>query len=149
MTRKIHDELAKNYLETLLQSFGEVTTAVRIRSEGREIDVVFQPSVPLQNVVDLGLLSRMIETTVIFEPFRNPVTGDEIRDCIVKSIEMRRERKRDERRKGSQKTTTSKGGDIPFLWILTPTLSTKILKQFAALFQKKLVRWNIFLPGGF
>lgn len=149
MTRKIHDELAKNYLETLLQPFGEVTTAVRIRSEGREIDVVFQLSDSRPNLVGLGLLSRMIETTAIFEPFRNPATGDEIRDCIVKSIEMRRERKRDERRKGSQKTTTSKDGDIPFLWILTPTLSTKILKQFAAGTKKSWYDGIYFFPEGF
>ena len=151
MTRKIHDELAKNYLETLLQPFGEVTTAVRIRSEAREIDVVFQPSNPRPNPVGLGLLSRMIETTAIFEPFRNPATGDEIRDCVVKSIEMRRERKRDERRKGNQKTTTSKGGDIPKLWILTPTLSTKILdlEQFAARTKKSWYDGIYFLPEGF
>lgn len=118
MTRKIHDELAKNYLEVLLETFGEVKTGVRVHSEGREIDVVFQPLTPGANTVALGLLSRMIETTAIFEPFRNPATGDEIRDCIVKSIEMRRDRKRDERRK----TTMSKGGDISQLWIFTPTL---------------------------
>ncbi len=144
MTRKIHDELAKNYLEELLQPFGEVKTGVRVRSEGREIDVVFQPSTNGQNAVSLGLLSRMIETTAIFEPFRNPATGDEIRDCIVKSIEMRREQKRDQRRKESKKT-----GDLPKLWILTPTSSTKILEQFAATPKKSWYDGIYFLPAGF
>ena len=115
-----------------------------MRSEGREIDVLFQPSRSGQNVVSLGLLSRMIETTAILEPFRNPATGDEIRDCIVKSIEMRRKQKRSERRKESKKT-----GDIPKLWILTPTLSTKILEQFAAIPQKSWYDGIYFLPECF
>ena len=144
MTRKIHDELAKNYLEVLLEPFGEVKTGVRIRSEGRERDVVFQPSTSRGNTVALGLFSRMIETTAIFEPFRNPATGDEIRDCLVKSIEMRRDRKRDQRRKN----TTSKSGDIPTLWILTPTLSTKILSQFAANPNNSWYNGIYFLPEG-
>ncbi len=135
MTRKIHDELAKNYLEELLQPFGQVETAVRIRSEGREIDVVFQPSTSGENQIPLGLLSRMIQTTAIFEPFRNPATMDEIKDCIVKSIEMLRKLKREKRRKESQKTTEF-GKKNPFLWILTPTESKQILAEFAATSKK-------------
>ena len=93
MTRTVHDEFAKNYLGELLEPYGTVKTAERVRSEGREIDVFFQPSREIEaNRNLLGLLGEMIETPALFEPFRNRATADEIADCVVKSVETRRSR---------------------------------------------------------
>ncbi len=43
MTRFIHDQFAKDYLEELLSSLGEVKSARVVRGEVREIDVWFSP----------------------------------------------------------------------------------------------------------
>ena len=39
MTRFIHDQFAKDYLEEFLKPYGEVKAGLRMRSEQREIDV--------------------------------------------------------------------------------------------------------------
>ena len=73
MTRFIHDQFAKDYLEELLKPFGEVQAASQVAGEIREIDVLFTPF-PTQttNVELLGLLGKLATTPAIFEPFRNP-----------------------------------------------------------------------------
>ncbi|MDK2409529.1 hypothetical protein QHH11_13050, partial [Aphanizomenon sp. PH219] len=43
MTRFIHDQFAKDYLEELLKPFGEVQAASQVAGEIREIDVLFTP----------------------------------------------------------------------------------------------------------
>ena len=44
MTQFPHDQFAKNLLESLLAPGGQVTTALTIDSEVREIDVYFNPN---------------------------------------------------------------------------------------------------------
>ncbi|MEH1918102.1 hypothetical protein [Nostoc sp.] len=41
MTRFIHDQFAKDYLEELLKPYGEVRGSSRVVGEVREIDVLF------------------------------------------------------------------------------------------------------------
>lgn len=41
MTRFIHDQFAKDYLEELLKPYGEVQGSSRVAGEVREIDVLF------------------------------------------------------------------------------------------------------------
>lgn len=43
MTRFIHDEFAKDYLEGLLKPYGKVKSDSRVASEVRKIDVLFYP----------------------------------------------------------------------------------------------------------
>jgi hypothetical protein len=43
MTRFIHDQFAKDYLEELLKPYGEVQAASQVAGEIREIDVLFTP----------------------------------------------------------------------------------------------------------
>ena len=44
MTRFIHDQFAKDYLEELLSPFGTVQAPRRVAAEVREIDVWFSPA---------------------------------------------------------------------------------------------------------
>ena len=44
MTRFIHDQFAKDYLEELLSKLGECQIPLEIRSEVRQVDVFFAPS---------------------------------------------------------------------------------------------------------
>ncbi len=74
MTRFIHDQFAKDYLETLLSTIGKVESPKRVAGEARQIDVAFIPTPNSDNIDALGLLGKMATTAAIFEPFRNPVT---------------------------------------------------------------------------
>ncbi len=67
MTRFIHDQFAKDYLEELLSSLG----ANILDNNPREL---------------LGLLGKMAINPCLFEPFRNPVTATEIRTCLLKLL---------------------------------------------------------------
>ena len=128
MTRFIHDQFAKDYLEELLKPFGEVQAASQVAGEIREIDVLFTPF-PHQttNVELLGLLGKLATTPAIFEPFRNPAGTEEICDCLLKSLEVRGALRRVAKREQTNKTKI----EIPKLWILTPTASRNIISGFS------------------
>ncbi|MFM7355189.1 MAG: flagellar assembly protein H [Microcystis aeruginosa] len=129
MTRFIHDQFAKDYLEELLSSLGEVKSARVVRGEVREIDVWFSPQMLDNNPRELlGLLGKMAINPCLFEPFRNPVTATEIRTCLLKLLEVEGEINR---RANRQKTNVN-DGEIPRLWILTPTASSQLLEGFGA-----------------
>ena len=128
MTRFIHDQFAKDYLEELLKPYGEVQAASQVAGEIREIDVLFTPF-PTQttNVELLGLLGKLATTPAIFEPFRNPASTEEICDCLLKSLEVRGALRRAAKREQTNKTKI----EIPKLWILTPTASRNIISGFS------------------
>ena len=128
MTRFIHDQFAKDYLEELLKPYGEVQAASQVAGEIREIDVLFTPF-PNQttNVELLGLLGKLATTPAIFEPFRNPASTEEICDCLLKSLEVRGAL----RRAAKREQTTKIKIKIPKLWILTPTASKNIISGFS------------------
>ena len=128
MTRFIHDQFAKDYLEELLKPYGEVQAASQVAGEIREIDVLFTPF-PTQttNIELLGLLGKLATTPAIFEPFRNPAGTEEICDCLLKSLEVRGAL----RRAAKREQTTSAKIEIPKLWILTPTASRNIISGFS------------------
>jgi len=129
MTQFPHDQFAKQHLEELLSSIGEVKAPREVRGEIRQIDVWFSPQPQLQgNLKELGLLGRLATTSALFEPYRNPITPDEIDSCLLKLLEVKAEIRREARR---NKTHISMD-DYPKLWILTPTASQNILNGFGA-----------------
>lgn len=130
MTRFIHDQFAKDYLEELLKPYGEVQAASQVAGEIREIDVLFTPF-PNQttNTELLGLLGKLATTPAIFEPFRNPASTEEICDCLLKSLEVRSAL----RRAAKREQTTKAKIEIPKLWILTPTASRNIISGFSGI----------------
>ncbi|MEA5549467.1 DUF4351 domain-containing protein [Anabaena cylindrica UHCC 0172] len=146
MTRFIHDEFSKDYLEELLKPFGQVKAPSRVAAEVKEIDVLFSP-IPTQtgDLARLGILGIMAKTAAIFEPFRNPASVEEISDCILKLLEVKSAMQREAKR-NKIKILDS---DIPQLWILTPTTSKNIISGFGG--QQKL-DWGTgvyFLPKHF
>jgi hypothetical protein len=144
MTRFIHDQFAKDLLEQLLAPLGEVKPSHKIHSEVREVDLWFLPhSQSSTTTQTLGLLGRFAAQPASFEPFRNPVDEQEVRDCLLKLLalqaKMVREAKRDK--------TPLKPEHLPKLWILTPTASESLLQGFAA--QPDLDQWpaGVYLLG--
>ncbi len=130
MTRFIHDQFAKDYLEELLAPFGEVLAPRRVAGEVREIDVWFVPAPEASEraSVNLGLLGRLMTSDAAFEPFRNPVTPDEICSCLSKVLQVREKYQRD----ANRNKTKLQEASYPKLWILTPTASAELLGGFHA-----------------
>ncbi len=59
MTRFVHDKFAKDFLEELLKSYGEVKSSEKVSGEIKEIDVLFTPEIQNKlNLQLLGLLGR-------------------------------------------------------------------------------------------
>jgi hypothetical protein len=129
MTRFPHDQFAKDFLDQLLSPIGNVETSRDIAGEVREVDVYFTPtSSPNDYLLSLGLLGRFATTSAVFEPFRNAVTPEQIRDCLAKLFDLHRELARRARRE----STSINDSELPQLWILTPTASTRLLAGFGA-----------------
>jgi len=134
MTRFIHDQFAKEYLKELLSPLGSVTVSRKIPAEVREVDVLFVPeernesSLRTLGVFALGILGKIVENSAIIEPFRNPVTTDEICSCIGKLFDFDAECNRLANREEKPLIPS----DRARLWILSPTLSKPILDSFGA-----------------
>jgi hypothetical protein len=129
MTQFPHDQFAKNLLESLLAPGGQVTTALTIDSEVREIDVYFVPAKDSTRITDLGLLAKCAAQPAVFEAFRNAVSTAEIRSCMAKLYDLRRETFRQAKKDGQKILDDS----LPILWILTPTLAAPTLAGFGAI----------------
>ncbi|WP_061546967.1 hypothetical protein [Cylindrospermopsis raciborskii] len=100
VTREVHDQFAKHFLEELLTLLGKVNINREVSDEPRQIDVFFSPNPEnIENAPDLGILSRIISTPVLFEVFRNPPNQNRIRKCVLKLFvviaEMKRQAKRE------------------------------------------------------
>jgi hypothetical protein len=124
VTRFIHDQFAKQYLSELLSPLGTVEANKEVSSEVRYIDLFFTPfdgENPRRD--DLGLLGRLTTTPALFEPFRNPVSKNEIRTCLLKLLTLQQEW---ERQANRDQTRVSED-QLPRLWILTPTASANLL----------------------
>lgn len=130
MSQFPHDQFAKDLLESLLSPFGKVETDRKISGEVREIDVCFFPHSEVSNLPSLGLLSKLAATGAAFEPFRNPVSADEIRSCEAKLFDLHSELNRQSKRQQQRKQDDSL---LPMLWILTPTLAAATLESFGAI----------------
>jgi len=127
MTRQIHDQFAKEYLEELLTPLGTIRKSKKIKSEVQEIDVWFEPfSSPPPTELPLGLLGKMAATSCLFEPFRNPPTEVEICGCLSKLYAVHGDVLRKAKRSNKTLTETQ----LPFLWILTPTFSARMIEDF-------------------
>lgn len=122
MTRFIYDQFSKDYLDGLLLPYGKVTANQIVVSERLEIDVCFSPTVD-KLPDELGLLGKLASRFCLFEPYRNPVTPYQIRACLGKLIAVEGEMIREFKRQKQSFTEA----DLPYLWILTPTASERII----------------------
>lgn len=133
MTRFIHDQFSKDYLEEILSPYGKVTAPFPVSPEAKEIDLCFIPgNMEGVKMKDLGLLGRLAlagEYPSLFEPFRNQVGVNEICACVNKLLDKRQEELRASNRKQGTPVTEEQ---LPKMWILSPTASAKVLSRFKA-----------------
>ena len=124
MTRQLHDQFAKEYLEELLTPLGVIKKSEKVSSEVQEIDVWFEPSNSAPTGLPLGLLGKMATTSCLFEPFRNPPSETEICSCLLKLYAVHG----NVLRKAKREKQTIPFSELAFLWILTPTFSTRMIE---------------------
>lgn len=129
MTRQSHDQFAKEYLEELLTPLGTIKKSEKVKSEVQEIDVWFEPfPSQIQENLPLGLLGKMATTQCLFEPFRNPPSEVEIRSCLLKLYAVHG----DVIRKAKREDRNIAEAELPVLWILTPTFSSRMIEGLGA-----------------
>jgi hypothetical protein len=145
MPRNIHDSFAKDCMKELLTDFGEVEVESQIAGEIRTIDLVFRPYPEfIESLQALGLLGRMTAQPCIIEPFRNAVPAWEVRNCRGKLFDLEAANRRQAKQTKRPLSTL----DLPFLWILSPTVSKNIKKLFHGIEQSKWGEGIYFLVAG-
>jgi hypothetical protein len=133
MTRTHHDLFAKKHLEALLEPVGTVITSRKVISETREIDVWFVPDPEATlSLNNLGILGQMVKQHCVIKPFRNAVQSQEVNSCLGKLIDITEEL----RRQAKRERLHFAAAHLPRLWILTPTISQRMLQGFSATVQK-------------
>ena len=125
MTRQLHDQFAKQYLEELLSPLGKVETSKDISSEIRQVDVWFVPQSTLdQSQPKLGILNQIAVTSCLIEPFRNAPTEVEIRTCLLKLYQLHG----NELRKARRENKAIAEAELPHLWMLVPSFSSRMIQ---------------------
>lgn len=145
MTRTIHDQFAKLCLAGFLEPFGTTEIGREITSEVRQIDLWFEPDpAKLASQDGLGLLGRMVLIPCLLEPYRNSIRASEILDCQSKLNEVRLELLR----KAKSQNLRSSQVTLPRLWIISPTVSPKVLGEFSVIEKPDWLPGVHFLPDG-
>ncbi|MCC5640997.1 hypothetical protein LC593_35250 [Nostoc sp. CHAB 5844] len=147
MTKKPHDQFAKQFLKELLSPLGEVSTNQEVTDETRFVDVLFSATPnSTADAETLGLLGRIaFLNTALLEPFRNQPSFSEVRSCLQKLFTVIA----DSQRQANREDTTLAEKDLARLWILSPSASETLLKAFGA--KLDLDNWPdgvYFLPDG-
>lgn len=129
MTRQLHDQFAKQYLEELLAPLGTVETSREVSPEVRQLDVWFIPAAsPTTNPQVLGLLGQIASSACVLEPFRNAPTPIEVRNCLLKLYALQG----DLLRKARRERDALSEAELPRLWVLSPSCSANLLNGFGA-----------------
>lgn len=99
MTRQPHDQFAKQYLAELLTPLGTVEVSREVSDEVRQIDLYFAPApTPPAELPSLALLSKLVSSPCLIEPFRNQPSKTEIRTCMLKLFSLQSDLQRQARR---------------------------------------------------
>jgi hypothetical protein len=138
MTRTPFDQFSKQFLEQFLSPLGEVQISQEVPGEPRSVDVRFTPATqPDIDPSTLGILGRLAATPCLIEPFRNPPSDTEVKNCLLKLLlvhaDLYRQANREEQRVADK--------DLPHLWVLAPSASAAFLDGLKA---EPDVEW---LPG--
>jgi hypothetical protein len=144
MTRNVHDQFAKEWMQELLVDFGEVEIEFQVGTEIRKIDVYFKPN-PIADPSPkvLGSFGKMLMTPALLEPFRNAVSSDGVEDCLDKLSVVRDAIKRRAKREQYRLREI----DRPRLWILSPTVSENLRQVTEAKEKRGWPQGVYFMPS--
>ena len=132
-------------MKEMLSDFGRVEVEREVSSEVQTLDLIFSPTEDSPyNRSALGLLGRMIEHPCALEPFRNGVPEWEICNCRHKRFNLSCELHRLAKQKPNNQKSTPFN---PFLWILTPTFSKALQREFKTELRSEWGPGIYFLPS--
>jgi hypothetical protein len=146
MSQFPHDDFAKDFLNSLLSPFGLIQPNYKIAGEVRYVDLYFQPQISESSSESLGFLAKFANKPIVIEPFRNSVKVPQIRACISKLFDLHLTLAKDAKK---QQQPELEDDLLPKLWILTPTLSDRLLESVGA--KLELEQWGegvYVLPSG-
>ena len=127
MTRIPFDQLAKQYLEDCLEPLGTVQRQLEVPGEPTFVDLWFTPNpTPAVTPPNLGLLSRIVTTPCLLEPFRAAPSRREVRNCLLKLLWVHADR----HRKSDSQPSAQSPADLPHLWILAATTTRPVIADF-------------------
>jgi hypothetical protein len=73
-------------------------------------------------------LAKIAQSTALIEPYRNPPTRTEVRNCLLKLFTVFSQIQRQAKREN----TAYNEENLPYLWILAPSASPSLLEGFTA-----------------
>lgn len=142
MTQIPFDQLAKQFLEEVLEPFGEVQRNFEVPGESKYVDVWFTPNPVSPSLPNLGVLNRIASTACLLEPFRTPPSRTDVRTCQLKLLWLHEAM----RRKAAQEHRTLSESELPRLWILATSVSKPLLADFGATQRDNELPGLYFLP---
>ncbi|KAM3094202.1 flagellar assembly protein H [Phormidesmis sp. 146-12] len=144
MTQIPFDQLAKQFLQTVLTPLGNVERSLEVPGESKFVDVWFEPATtPVVDPASLGVLGKIAATPCLLEPFRNPPTRTEVRTCLLKLLWVQEEEHRKATRQDSRLAET----ELSQLWILASAVSRPLLEDFGVTLRDDWVAGIYFLPN--
>ncbi len=145
MTNFPYDEFAKEYLSEICQNYGETISSADVKSERRQVDILFTPTKEVSASIEtLGLLGKMIQNSCLLEIYRNAIQPEQIKECLSKLFDVQQNKIREAKRE----KVTQKSVELPMLWIITPTISPEILASFRAIPSQEWDMGIYFLADG-
>ncbi len=115
MSNSPHDDFAKEYLTEICRDYGETISSADVRSEIRQVDILFNPTKEFPTSANtLGLLRKMLQKTCLLKIYRNSVKPEDIRKCLGKLFDVRKSKIKLSRREERKVAL----GEFPILWII-------------------------------
>jgi hypothetical protein len=106
-----------------------VEISQEVPGEPRSVDVRFTPSTqPDIDPSTLGLLGKLAATPCLLEPFRNPPSDSEVKNCLLKLLLVHA----DLHRQANRERQPLADNALPHLWVLAPSASEAFLEGLKA-----------------
>ena len=123
MSQNPFDAFSKEFLSELLSPFGKVERSFEVPGESKYIDLLFLPTDDIQSK-EKGILKQVISTPSILEVYSGSPTVDELSTCLLKLLWLRE----DITRKAKSDKHKLSPRELPWLWVLVPSLSAPLKK---------------------
>jgi hypothetical protein len=148
MTRKKHDQYAKQFVAGILEPQGETHINYEIPpGEAHHADIYFVPA-PDADFQRLGLLGKIATKACLIEPFRNQPTKMEVQSCLLKLFTLRNELSNQAERSNESEKESLKEEELPLMWILSTSMSDTLLNFFDAKPKPRWYKGIYFCPVG-
>ena len=123
MSQNPFDAFSKEFLSELLSPFGKVERSFEVPGESKYIDLLFFPTDDIRPK-EKGILKQVISTPSILEVYSGSPTVDELSTCLLKLLWLRE----DITRKAKSDKHKLSIQELPWLWVLVPSLSAPLKK---------------------